>query len=126
MAQSVPPDSGLAPEGINSTTSVGKVNDAADKTVSQNAGGYDPELADRAVRLDRLLKDKRFWSSLHTLLALVSAAALDTLVRERFLRPEIRAMLHSSESLPELIDLLERAPRTHFDKWQDRVEAPPA
>ena len=83
MAQSVPPDSGLAPEGINSTTSVGKVNDAADKTVSQNAGGYDPELADRAVRLDRLLKDKRFWSSLHTLLALVSAAALDTLVRDR-------------------------------------------
>lgn len=39
---------------------------------------YDPELADRAISLKGLLKDKRFWNTLHTLLALISAAALDT------------------------------------------------
>lgn len=49
-------------------------------------GAYDPLMADRAVRLDVLLKDKRFWGSLNTLLALISAAALDTLVKDRLKR----------------------------------------
>ncbi|MBU6450449.1 MAG: AarF/ABC1/UbiB kinase family protein [Cyanobacteria bacterium REEB67] len=43
-------------------------------------GGYDPQLADNAVRLERLVKDKRFWHSLSTLLQLLSGSAIDRLV----------------------------------------------
>jgi predicted unusual protein kinase regulating ubiquinone biosynthesis (AarF/ABC1/UbiB family) len=46
-------------------------------------GGYDPALADSAVRLGKLLRDKRFWSSLNTLLQLFSGSTLDKLVRNR-------------------------------------------
>jgi predicted unusual protein kinase regulating ubiquinone biosynthesis (AarF/ABC1/UbiB family) len=53
------------------------------QTGSQPAGGYDPLQADKAVQVRRLLKDKRFWSTLNTLLTLVSSAALDTLVRDK-------------------------------------------
>ena len=49
-------------------------------------GQYDPALADRAVSVRRLARDKRFRSSIHTLLALISAAAIDTLVRDRLKR----------------------------------------
>jgi predicted unusual protein kinase regulating ubiquinone biosynthesis (AarF/ABC1/UbiB family) len=47
------------------------------------SGGYDPLLADRAVRIGKLITDKRFWSSLNTLLQLLSGSAIDKLVRDR-------------------------------------------
>jgi predicted unusual protein kinase regulating ubiquinone biosynthesis (AarF/ABC1/UbiB family) len=47
------------------------------------SGGYDPLMADKAVRIDRLIRDKRFWRSLNTLLQLLSGSAIDSLVRNR-------------------------------------------
>lgn len=46
-------------------------------------GGYDPQLADSAVRISKLIRDKRFWSSLNTLMQLLSGSAIDRLVRDR-------------------------------------------
>jgi len=46
-------------------------------------GSYDPALADSAVRIERLIKDKRFWRSMSTLLQLLSGSAIDKLVRNR-------------------------------------------
>ncbi|MDP3508419.1 MAG: AarF/ABC1/UbiB kinase family protein [Candidatus Melainabacteria bacterium] len=45
---------------------------------------YDTALADQAIRLEVLLKDKRFWKSLSTLSMLASAAAVDRLVGGRY------------------------------------------
>ncbi|CAN5244696.1 AarF/ABC1/UbiB kinase family protein [soil metagenome] len=45
---------------------------------------YDTELADKAIRLEVLLKDKRFWKSLSTLSMLASVAAVDRLVGGRY------------------------------------------
>lgn len=45
---------------------------------------YDTALADQAIRLEVLLKDKRFWKSLSTLSMLASVAAVDRLVGGRY------------------------------------------
>ncbi|MBP6745019.1 AarF/ABC1/UbiB kinase family protein [bacterium] len=45
---------------------------------------YDTVLADQAIRLEVLLKDKRFWKSLSTLSMLASVAAVDRLVGGRY------------------------------------------
>ena len=45
---------------------------------------YDTALADQAIRLKVLLKDKRFWKSLSTLSMLASVAAVDRLVGGRY------------------------------------------
>jgi predicted unusual protein kinase regulating ubiquinone biosynthesis (AarF/ABC1/UbiB family) len=44
---------------------------------------YDPTLADQAVQLRRLLRDKRFWSTLSTLSNLLSTIALDRLIKNK-------------------------------------------
>ncbi|MBP9090806.1 AarF/ABC1/UbiB kinase family protein [bacterium] len=45
---------------------------------------YDTALADQAIRLEVVLKDKRFWKSLSTLSMLASVAAVDRLVGGRY------------------------------------------
>ena len=59
------------------------MRDQESQSEHSTIGGYDPLLADRAVQLDKLLRDKRFWSSLSTLLQLLSGSAIDKLVRNR-------------------------------------------
>jgi predicted unusual protein kinase regulating ubiquinone biosynthesis (AarF/ABC1/UbiB family) len=71
------------PKTLNDTLS-----DAARKGLESKSQAshqlYDTALADQAIRLEVLLKDKRFWKSLSTLSMLASVAAVDRLVGGRY------------------------------------------
>ncbi len=73
------PESG---NGHRSPPRLPSVNSSA-TDLKAMGGGYDPALADSAVRVSKLIRDKRFWSSLNTLLQLFGGSAVDKLVRDR-------------------------------------------
>ncbi len=81
LAKSANKDTGADLETIQSVQSGQSAQSDDEPKVLQ--GGYDPALADQAIRLKVLLRDKRFWKSLSTLSLLVSAAAMDRLVGGR-------------------------------------------
>lgn len=56
-------------------------NAASGAGITDKTGGpvYDPELADQAVSVDRIVKDRRFWKAVSTLTTLASVAAVDRL-----------------------------------------------
>ena len=114
-------------------------------------GSYDPALADSAVRLERLIKDKRFWRSMSTLLQLLSGSAIDKLVRNRksslseqrrrsakrvkqalielgaaFIKLgqflSVRKDIISDELAQELMELQDRVPPFDFDLLKSTVE----
>ncbi|MBS1998283.1 MAG: AarF/ABC1/UbiB kinase family protein, partial [Cyanobacteria bacterium SZAS LIN-2] len=114
-------------------------------------GGYDPALADSAVRIERLIRDKRFWRSMSTLLQLLSGSAIDRLVRNRKSTPveqrrrsarrvkqalielgaafiklgqflSVRKDIISDELAEELMELQDRVPPFEFDLLKSTIE----